>query len=208
MAIVFKIKSSTPDENSIVKRRFHDALVGSPAYKNLEIAISDGDDAPGNSYFYLTVGFDSTMGPMYDCHIDVDSDSFYYTDAEDAKKRNGSDSVQGEAPIQIYFSAFTDSNDKYNADAEINKVFCNLANEYPEFHFTSSASIRKFPVYNNPGDEDEEPDCYNVVMSVVGAVPVEKVDDFIKLNHHGEALYSCTKLENVHIEVLANGKWY
>ena len=42
MAIVFKIKSSTPEENNRVQKRFHDALVGSPAYQNSEIAICDG----------------------------------------------------------------------------------------------------------------------------------------------------------------------
>lgn len=209
MAIIFKIKSSTPEESNRVRRRLHDALIGSPAYVNSEIAICDGEkDNPNSSFFYLVVGHESVIGPRFDCHISVDSDSFCYTDATDAKRRNGSGTVQGEAPIMLYFNAFTDSNDKEDADAEIDKVFCNLSNEYPEFHFTSSANIRKFPVYNNPEDKDAELDCYNVVMSVTGTVPAENVDEFIKLNHHGEALYSGTKLENVHIEVLANGKWY
>ena len=209
MAIIFRLKSSTSEESHRVQSRLHDALIGSPAYVNSEIAICDGEkDNPDSSFFYLAVGLESVKGPRFDSHIDVDSDSFYYTDAEDAKRRNGSDTVQGEAPIQIYFSAFTDNNVKEDADAEIDKVFCNLSNEYPEFHFTSSASIRKFPAYNNPEDEDAEPDCYNVVMSVTGTVPVDKVDEFIKLNHHGEALYSGTKLENVHIEVLVNGEWH
>ena len=209
MAIVFKIKSSTPDENNIVKRRFHDALVGSPAYQNSEISICDGDDAPDNSYFYLTVGLDSTMGPMYDCHIDVDSYYFYYTDAEIAKKINGSDAVQGEAPIQIHFSAFTDNNIKKDADNEIDKVFCNFANKHPEFHFTSSAAFRKFPVFHDP--LNKEPDCYSVVMSVAGTVPVDKINDFIQLSNCEDditALCDGTNLCNANIKTLVNGQWH
>ena len=211
MAIVFKIKCSTPEEREKVQERFHNALIGSPAYILSEIAICDGDAStskqPKPDSFYLAFGLESRKGSQFDVKIDVDSDSFYYTNAEDAKRNNGSAKVHGEAPISIVFSGFTDSNSKFDADNEINKVFCNLTNNYPEFHFTSSADIRKRPVYNTTGD-DSSVLYYNVVMAVSGTVPIDNLDEFIKLSHHGEGLYTGTKLQNVHIEVLANGKWY
>lgn len=210
MAIVFKIKCSTPEEREKVQERFHKALIGSPAYINSEIAICDGDTStnkhPKPDSFYLAVGLESGQGPQFDVKIDVDSDSFYYTNAEEAKRNNGSPMVQSEAPISIVFSGYTDSDSKLDADNEIEKVFCNLSNNYPEFHFTSSASIRKHPVCSKPGDEGEII-YYNVVMAVSGTVPIDNLDEFIKLSHHGEALYVGTKLQNVHIEVLARGKW-
>ena len=210
MAIVFKIKCSTPEEREKVQERFHNALIGSPAYINSEIAICDGDAStskqPKPDSFYLAVGLESGQGPQFDVKIDVDSDSFYYTNAEEAKRNNGSAMVQSEAPISIVFSGYTDSDSKLDADNEIEKVFCNLSNYYPEFHFTSSASIRKYPVCSKPGD-DGEIIYYNVVMAVSGTVPIDNLDKFIKLSHHGEALYVGTKLQNVHIEVLARGKW-
>ena len=211
MAIVFKIKCSTHEEREKVQERFHNALIGSPAYISSEIAICDGDAStskqPKPDSFYLAFGLESCQGSQFDVKIDVDSDSFYYTNAEDAKRNNGSAKVQGEAPISIVFSGFTDSNSKFDADNEINKVFCNLTNNYPEFHFTSSADIRKRPVYNTTGD-DSSVLYYNVVMAVSGTVTIDNLDEFIKLSHHGEGLYTGTKLQNVHIEVLANGKWY
>ena len=214
MAIVFKIKCSTPEEREKVQERFHKALIGSPAYINPDIAICDensGIDSinilPKPDSFYLAVGLESAQGPQFDVKIDVTSDSFYYTNAEDAKRNNGSPVVQGEAPISIVFSGYTDSDSKLDADNEIEKVFCNFANNYPEFHFTSSASIRKHPVFSKPGD-DGEIIYYNVMMAVSGTVPIDNLDEFIKLSHHGEALYVGTKLQNVHIEVLARGKWH
>ena len=213
MAIVFKIKCSTPEEREKVQERFHKALIGSPAYINSEIAVCDensGIDSinilPKPDSFYLAVGLESAQGPQFDVKIDVTSDSFYYTNAEDAKRNNGSPVVQGEAPISIVFSGYTDSDSKLDADNEIEKVFCNFANNYPEFHFTSNASIRKHPVYNTVDDGSVL--YYNVVMAVSGTVPVVGLDEFIKLSHHGEGLYTGTKLQNVHIEVLANGKWH
>lgn len=209
MAIVFKIKSSTPEENNRVQKRFHDALVGSPAYQNSEIAICDGDNAPDNSYFYLAVGLDSTMGPMFDCHIDVDSYDFYYTDAEIAKKANGTDAVQDEVPIKIYFYAFTGSNIKSDANKYIDKVFCNFVNKHHEFHFTSSAAFRKFPVFND--SSNKEPDCYNVVMSVAGTIPTDKIDNYIQFSNREKdvkALCDGTNLCNAHIEILVNGEWH
>lgn len=207
MAIIFKIKSSTPEERKRIMERFHEALIGSPAYINSEIALCDGDDNTGDAEFYFAVGLESCKGPQFDVKIDVNSDSFYYTNAEDAKRNNGSPVVQGEAPISIVFRGYTGSDSEFDADNEIEKVFCNLANDYPEFHFTSNASIRKHPVYSKPGNEGEIM-FYEVGMTVSGTVPVESLDNFIKLSHHGEALYAGTKLEGVHIEVLANGKWH
>ena len=57
MAIIFRIKSSTPEESHRVQSRLHDALIGSPAYVNSEIAICDGEkDNPYSSFFYFAVG--------------------------------------------------------------------------------------------------------------------------------------------------------
>ena len=69
MAINFNVKGSNPDCVIDIKTRIHEALVGSPAYKNNEIAIVDGDTI---NDFVLCVG---NLRPGHDISIELNLDS-------------------------------------------------------------------------------------------------------------------------------------
>lgn len=72
MAIQFVFTCKPEHDITPVKEQLHRALVGSPAYKESEIAICDGDN-PKNE-FYLMVGNECEV-PSDNCSIGINFDS-------------------------------------------------------------------------------------------------------------------------------------
>lgn len=67
MALYFKVKAENDDVEELRKIEdiFHDALAGSPAYRNSEIAIVEED----KSSFTLCVGEDNENNKHYDMNL-------------------------------------------------------------------------------------------------------------------------------------------
>jgi hypothetical protein len=81
----------------------------------------------------------------------------------------------------------------------------NLAQEYPEF---TGDICREYmsakPYTEGDGKIHKRYDFNYLIYGKLRGNP----DDFIRLTHHGEPLYSNTKLEDVSIDISIDGKWY
>lgn len=91
--------------------------------------------------------------------------------------------------IKFLFHGYTTSND------DISQLYSNLYTEYNEYKM-------KEEKYSW---EDGE-----LLILWVGTVEKEKFDEeeFIRLTHHAEGLYSNTGIQHVHVEVCIEDKWY
>lgn len=95
--------------------------------------------------------------------------------------------------VEIIFSA-------YGSEEEVKKMYFNLDNYYPEFQ---NSCIRE--EYKKEGEGKRFPFTFHFYGECEDG---SKLGNLIRLTHHAERLYKNTKLENVHVEVYANGKWY
>lgn len=127
---------------------------------------------------------------IVDLDLEVDDDNIFSLFDEIANLRNCFNEV-GHIPdihaAEIIFEA-------YGSKDDLNQMYHNLDNEYPEF--MNDFSKEKYSKNKNHH------------RSHFFGLWKGDYDELLRLTHHAEGLYENTNFENVHVEVCCDGKWY
>ena len=176
--ISLRFKSTNYDKLLNMREHFHNALVGNQSYIDSINAICD--DNKEDSYgFLLVIGeSDSKAGSAFNLSAEIDIDSIKFEVPYLPEKIK-------RVPIAIYIRGTL-----------VKKGCASLAlvefkSEYGELIVTGE-NITETPKF--------------VEAMICGTIPEAYKNDYIKLTHHADVLYKY--LENIHVEVLLDGKWY
>lgn len=176
--ISLRFKSTNYDKLLNMREHFHNALVGNQSYIDSINAICD--DNKEDSYgFLLVIGeSDSKAGSAFNLSAEIDIDSIKFEVPYLPEKIK-------RVPIAIYIRG---TSVKKGCES---LALVEFKSEYGELIVTGE-NITKTQKF--------------VEAMICGTIPEAYKNDYIKLTHHADVLYKY--LENIHVEVLLDGKWH